>query len=447
MVLRGGATGVVRAVTTTTGAVNSQPAVSPWDRRRDRRALLLVFLLVWGVYLATASYTLNQVNDSRETALAAWSLGVRGTPASPVVWPEDLLRWEMQGRDGQRYTNRFPGPILWGAPFYAVTELASTRGTPPHPWLANFAPAGAAAATAAALAIAACFAVFRRLTERPLAVGGALTLGFATGMWSVAGDALWTHGPAALALALGMLAMSSRRYAAGGLAFAAAILCRPHLAFVPAVVGLWEGLARRRLKPIVVIGATSLMGVVAMSLYSQMLFGTWLPMSGYSSSRVDALVTTGGSDFLERTAFMFVHPLRGLFIYTPILLILLPGIARAWRVAPDWVRSASVGGLVYLVVQLRVNTWHGGGDYFGNRLALETLVLASPLLVLTFREFVLRSSRLIAGLFGVLLLASVTWHALGATVLESGVYGYDGVTYWQEVVADLCEDEPSLCET
>jgi hypothetical protein len=110
------------------------------------------------------------------------------------------------------------------------------------------------------------------------------------------------------------------------------------------------------------------------------------------------------------------------------------------------VRSSAVAGVVYAIVQLRANGWDGGLDYFGSRLLLETLVLASPLLVLAFREFVLPSVRAFRWLVGVVLLGSVVLHGLGATVLATGFGGIDGVTVWQETLADLCEDEPDLCE-
>ena len=427
-------------------SVTREVSPSPWDRARDGRVLALLFLLIWAVYLATAAYTLNQMNDSRETSIAAWNLGVRGTFDMPADWPEDLLRWEVEGVDGQRYTNRFPGPILWGAPFFAVTELVMQRGDPGHPWLLNLAPGGVAAATVTALAMATCFVVFRRLVDRRYAIGAVVALGLGTATWSVAADALWTHGPAMLALALGMLAISSRRHAAGGAAFGAAILARPHLAVVPAVVGIWEGVRARSARPVALVGLTSVLGLVAMTVYSQVMFGTWLPVAGYNPSRIDNVIETSGPVFLERVIFNFAHPVRGILLYTPALLLLLPGLMRAWRVAPAWARSSAVGGVLYFLVQMRANTWHGGYGYFGNRLMLETLVLASPLLLLAFQEFVARSRvRVIA--FYLLLAVSIVGHALGATILERGPFYDDHVEYWQDAIAEVCEEQPDLCDS
>jgi hypothetical protein len=417
----------------------------PWDRRRDGRAAAVLFVLALTVYLLTASYTINQMNDTRDTAVSAWSLATRGTLALPEEWPEDVVFWATPGSDGRQYTDRFPGPILWTTPFYAVTELVSPRGTPPHPYLMNYAPAGVAAALAAALAVTVAFAVYRRLERRRFAWLAAAFLALGTGMWSVAADSMWTHGVGSLFLLLAVLATSSRRYGWAGAAFALAILCRPQLAVIAAVIGLWEGARHRDLRPVLQIGLVSATGVVAMGLYSRVIFGTWLPVAGYSTDKVSSVVRIDGSTFLENVGMALIHPWRGLLLYTPILLLLLPGLWRGWRVAPSWVRSSAVAGVVYAVVQLRANGWDGGADYFGSRLLLESLVLATPLLLLVFREFVLPGARAFQLTVGVVLLGSVVLHGLGATVLETGFGGIDGVTVWQETLEELCANEPEMC--
>jgi hypothetical protein len=418
----------------------------PWDRRRDGRAAAALFLLALTAYLLTASYTINQMNDTRDTAVSAWSLATRGTLALPEEWPEGAVFWAKPGTDGRYYTDRFPGPVLWTVPFYAATELVSPRGTPPHPWLSNFAPAGVAAALAAALAVTVAYAVYRRLERRRIAWLAAVFLALGTGMWSVAADSMYTHGVGSLFLLLAVLATSTRRYPLAGAAFALAIVCRPQLAVIAAVIGLWEGVRYRDLRPVLQIGLVSSLGVAAMSLYSQVIFGTWLPVAGYSTEKVAAVVTRDGGSFLENILMALVHPQRGVLLYTPILLVLLPGLWRGWRVAPAWVRSSAAAGVVYAIVQLRANGWDGGADFFGSRLLLESLVLASPLLLLAFREFVLPSARAFRWLVGAIVVGSVVLHGLGATVLETGFGGVDGVRVWQETLADLCADDPDLCD-
>ena len=418
-------------------------APTAWHRTRDGRVMLLLFVVILGAYLATATYSVYQVNDTKVTAVSAWSLGTQGTLAIPSEWGEDL-RWTYEGRDGRLYSNRFPGAIFWGAGFYAVAEVVVPRGEVSHPDLVNFGPAGIASATAAALASALIYPVFRRLADRRLALSAAVVFAFGTGTWSVSANALWTHGPGQLALVLGMLALSAGFHAPAGVAFGASILCRPHLAVAPAVAGIWAGIRRRSLRPVLTIGVLSGLGLLAMSIYSQVLFGTWLPVTAGRSYALEGVVATGAENFGTRTIHMLVNPARGLLIYTPVLLLLLPGIARGWRAAPAWVRSSAIGGVLYLVVQLRANTWHGGADYFGNRLALETLTLAAPLLLLTFQRFA-SSSRFLRGTVAIVATGSIVLHGLGATVLTTGLYGDDDPEAWERHVEELCEEYPEDC--
>lgn len=413
-------------------------AVPAWDRRRDRRAAVVLVLVVWCIYLASATYDAFQLNDNRAVNLSAWSLGTRGSLALPAEW-EGGNRWITEGRSGELYTNRFPGAILWAAPFHAVAEPFFGIGTPGHDVLLNYAPGGVAAATVTALAIGVTFLVLRRLAPRRSAVVATAFLAFGTGVWSVSADSMWTHGLTHLMLMLGLLATADRRFARSGLAFAASVLTRPHTAVVPAVMGIWESVSRRSWRPVIVVGATSMVGVLVLAAYSQWLFGTWIPVAGYDPARPTGLVETSWTVTVERLANTLAHHQRGVMIYTPALLVLLPFTRHGWRVAPAWVKSASVGGVLYLAVQLRVNDWTGGADYFGSRLTLETLVLLTPLLLLTWRTCIRHSERLKGACVG-LLVVGVLLHGYGAFNPITS----ESRAAWQVELEGLCEREPDL---
>jgi hypothetical protein len=441
---RGGANGVGGQVVSTVAERVRRAPVGPvlpeapaWDRRRDRRAALLLFLFVWVVYLGTASYTVDQVNDSRSATLMAWSLGARGTIDLPQAWSGEIP-WEDEGVDGSIHTDRFPGSWLWAAPFHAVSEALLDRGTPPHPVLLNYAPSGVASATAAALAVVVSFLLFRRLAARRLAVHAALVLAFSTAVWSVSADALWTHSVTHLTLSLGLLAAASGRDAGSGLAFAAAIITRPQTAVVPAVVGLWRGAAARRWGPIVVIGLTSAVGVVAMAVYSRAVFGTWIPVGAYSPHKVESVATVGWWTSVTRIAGGLLDPNRGLLTTTPFLLVLALFLHRGWRRAPWWVRSGAIGGVVYFLVQMRANGYEGGRGFYGSRLTIELLVLAAPLLLRTWQVHfagrpVWRRITL------VLVAASLAIHALGAIFFSSPLRGPET---WHAEMVEACQQYP-----
>ena len=68
-------------------------------------------------------------------------------------------------------------------------------------------------------------------------------------------------------------------------------------------------------------------------------------------------------------------PERGVLVMTPALLLLLPGCRAAWRVAPWWVRSATVSGIAYVIVQIWVSRFSGGDGFYSYRTPLEGLTL------------------------------------------------------------------------
>ena len=70
------------------------------DRRRDRLTGLLLVAIVASVFLTTANYTLAQNIDTQAAAVAAWSLGVRGTVVLPDDWPEEAVAWSVVSEDG-----------------------------------------------------------------------------------------------------------------------------------------------------------------------------------------------------------------------------------------------------------------------------------------------------------------------------------------------------------
>jgi hypothetical protein len=428
------------------GSVASETATRaspPWDRHRDRRAVVGLFLIVWIVYLATANYGFYQMNDNRAVATSAWRLATAGTLALPAEWEGDIP-WETPGTGGQLYTDRFPGVILVAVPAYVIADGLGFIDRPTHAAFVSFAPASTTAATIAALTVAVLFAVFRYLSDRRTSLAAAALFAFGTASWSVSADAMWTHGVTSLGLALGMLFLARGRSAAAGAGFALSILARPQTAIVPAIVGVWCGVTRRSLRPVVAIGLTSALGLLAVAVYSRTLFGSWLPVAGYDPVKVEWVVTSTGFEFFERVVMSLVHPVRGVLFYTPVLLLLIPFLHRGWRIAAGWVRSSAVAGVSYLALQLRANSWEGGYDYFGSRLTIETLVLAAPLLLCVWQATVSKD-RIVRTLFLVLAGLSLAVHLIGATVLS---YFPSGRDLRDAYLEELCsgDDAPVECE-
>jgi hypothetical protein len=253
--------------------------------------------------------------------------------------------------------------IFWGAPFYAVDDLA--RGgsyAPAHPYLLDYRPAGVAAVVAATFAIFATYLVFVRLVDRRLAWLAALFFAIGTSAWSISGNALWTHGLTHLFLMLATLALASDRAWLAGTAFGASIFARPHTAIVPLVNGGLRAWRRRDPLDLVRVGIPSALGLAAVMLYSWLIFRNPLPTAGYEDYAVERLSDPVSWRLPRGILGTLVHPLRGLLLQAPFLIVLVAGLPAAWKVAPHWVRSAAVAGVAYQLLQLQLNDCMGGSS-------------------------------------------------------------------------------------
>jgi hypothetical protein len=371
-------------------------------------AVLLFLIYCW---TSLQQKNARQNLDTFSAFVPAWSLGQRGT----LDIPEFLgaSPW-FQEHGGQVLSDRMPGIILWASPFYAL--LGSEAGP-------SFRVAGIASAVAATLAVLVMYRVLRLLLSESRALLGSALFAFGTATWTVSANALWAHGIDQLVISVSLLAMANQRYVIAGLSLAYGILTRPHLAVVAFVFGVGEAARLRRLGPVLKIGLSSSLGVLALLAYNVVIFGQVTLLVGVYSGRTETAsetVSAGPSDFglsyLTAVAGTLTSPSRGLLVMSPALLLLLPGLKRAWFAGEPWVREAALGGALYMAVQLLGNGFSGGSYFFSYRLPLEWLTLSLPLLALAWREWTCeRRWRRVT--FAVLSLLSVFQHAVGALLV------------------------------
>ena len=218
-------------------------------------------------------------------------------------------------------------------------------------------------------------------------------------------------------IALGLL-LSERRAVASGVAYGAAILTRPPLALIPAAVGLYRAWAERSWRPIVAVGAGAAAGLALFIGYNWWVFGDPSLSAGYGPSfQSNVLSGVGGSGLANSFPANLVGAAfsseRGVFVYSPFLLVLLPGLRAGWKAAPSWARGAAVGGILYLLVQYKANRYSGGVHYSTYRYPLEALTAAGPLLLFSYRNWVaVRASR--RRLFAAAAAVSILLHGLAA---------------------------------
>lgn len=392
-----------------------------------------LFALVAGplfaLFLATAAWSTPYHIDAFSNVLPAWRLGTSGTiylPDHAVLAHPDYVEnvaWIVATEDSavSKYP---PGAALHAAPFYAIwprdAEMMTIEGfnnpdaLPVNVVVPPFGPAAIASALAVAMAIGFLAVSFRRLATGSTALAGAYVAGLGTAAWSVAANALWQHGPGMMWVALGGT-LAAGRLIGSGLAYGAAILVRPLNAFIAAPTGLYIAWQERSWRPAVQVGAGALLGLAGLVVFNTAVFGEPSVLGGYDQGFVDNAQSLNLPGYVRNVALALVSPTRGLLVWSPFLIVLIPGLRAAWRAAPGWVRGGALGGLVYLLVQLKANRFSGGSGFPTYRYPLEAITAAAPLLFLSFTTWIAARPTAIR-IFWVLVIVSVTAHAAFALI-------------------------------
>ncbi|MDF9715926.1 hypothetical protein INN71_16160 [Nocardioides sp. ChNu-153] len=359
---------------------------------RQRTAAWAVALFVGLVlcYGATSDRSGTSV-DVASASLASWSIATTGDP-----WVEDVdlagIGLERAGTDdvadleqalfigeapnGHRVPHRSPGVIAAGVPAYVVAAAVGVDEF-------SFVPQALTAALLTASAMTLFFLLLAGPVGRPTAALATLVLALGTPLWSVAGSATWTHSVTVVGIV--GLAWAARREAwwLAGTFGGVAVWGRAHTALIVAAVGLGLAWSRRSPRVALVIGGVSGGFLAAASIWTRWAYGSWSPLGGYRSRTV---ALGAGEDGWWATAVnhlgFWASPDRGLLVWTPLLLLLLPAVVRSWPRQPDWARWLALGGLGYLLVQGQLNVFHGGDAFWGYRLPLETLACVAPLYAL-----------------------------------------------------------------
>ncbi|MTW18974.1 hypothetical protein GJ689_22510 [Rhodoplanes serenus] len=322
----------------------------------------LVFAVVFTVYALSPVKTSA---DSRWSLHTSMSL-IRGqggalTAYGPVI--ESTGFYAIEHCRGEPRT-MFPiGVSVLATPAVLVASLVSPEF---ETRLANHVPETVEkiiASIFSALA-AAVFFVLVHMRFPSLAVAGGTTLVFAfgTSMWSVSSRALWQHGPLVLMLVVAMLILQSARtrptvapFAA--LPLAAAFVIRPTAAVPIAVLGLYLLIVHRTM----VWRFLLLAALVAVPwlVFNEVTCGSPLP-SYYNPGRVG-----GSSTVADALLGNLVSPSRGLFVYSPVLLLAITGFVVAVRQPADRTLAIAFGAIV-IVHWLQVSRfphWWLGHSY------------------------------------------------------------------------------------
>jgi hypothetical protein len=240
-----------------------------------------------------------------------------------------------------------------------------------------------------------------------------------------ASQALWQHGPAALAVTCMLLAISAPRpsplaSAVGGLAAGALVAIRLIDALLVAPVLI--GLAQRKSRELLLF----LPGFIALSTCAIAANIAWFgtPLGGQAElealhARLHGVPGPWSITPWEGLAGTLISPSRGLFVYTPWVAL---AVALApWSLAPirhlPLLRWALLGLFPYLALLSAYSVWWGG-FCFGPRYWTDVVPLFAVLLACALSS---PPGRSLAGrwLFGVTIAWSIAVQTLGASCYPS----------------------------
>lgn len=339
----------------------------------------MVLVVASIIYAVTAAFSLVSL-DVRSAYIASWTVAETGSP-----WIEDLSfpelendarsTWVIEAANGHTVIGRSPGAVVAGLPSYWVSG-ASTF---------SMAPGALTAALLTSSTVLLLFLTLRRLTTTLHALVGASATGFTTPVWSVAANGIWPHTITVLGIAGMAWATTSKRWWLVGVFGGVVLWGRLHAAVIVAIFGLFVAWRRRSPSIAIRIGVVGSGALVLISMWSRWMYGTWSPTASYDTTVFENYALDHRIDPLNQMA-MWVALDRGILVWTPVILLILPSLVRGWSSLPDWSRGLLLGGVGYTVLQATLNQFKGGEGFYGYRLTLELLMCAAPALVLAGRE-------------------------------------------------------------
>ncbi len=376
---------------------------------RPRWALIGLFVVLVGFLAATYSY--RRITDVELNSFQTRALVLHGDV--------DLDRYERvnrpgfftQQRDGRLYSIYGVGVSVVAAPIYAV--LARTDAS-------EGLLQGAGAVPFVAAAVVLMYVLLSRLCDPRIAAAGAVVFGFGTTLWPLASMALYQHGPVAMFQVLGLIGLFSdkpRGPALAGFGFAAAAFIRPTTAIPFALIGLYY--LTRGKRPVAGYVLGSLVLLAGMVIQNRWIWGSWLT-GGYSHSGI------GFNADMPRALWGLTFGWwRGIFVYSPILLVGFGGFVMALRRLRGAIEPRlallGVSAVATVLFYSKWTTWWNGLNQFGYRYLLDVV----PFLIVLAAYAVSRSERV--RLYAMpLAVVSILTMTFGAA--PNG-FGFDGVKF------------------
>ncbi|RKH19423.1 hypothetical protein D7X74_06750 [Corallococcus sp. CA047B] len=431
------------------------PSASP---RRDFAASpLALWLMCLALFVIYSMSQVRMQTDSLWSIPSAASILHEGNTDldefRPTFFPGTAYARNEAG--GHTYYVYPPGVVVSALPFVAAAEglFSLMRPVLPHlgefgagalSWLELFRRTGSVDLGAynrteqliASFYVCAAAAVLLIALRKRVSPGAALVtvllFGLGTTAYSTASRVLWQHGPGLLAIACIILllvrpAQTARSAFLLGLSVALAYVCRPTHSISVIVVTGFMVLKYRRQLPAYFAGAVLV--AIPFCAYNLSVYGALL--SPYYRHSLDPLA----SRFFMALAANLVSPSRGLFAFSPFLVLGVVGFVQQWRrgsLEAYEVVFAVILVLHWVAISSFAIWWAGhsiGPRFFTDALPFLVYFLAYP--VQSVLEAPSRH-RVLAGVLAVTAVFSVVVHWRAST-------SYD-VHAWNSLPSDVDRD-------
>ncbi len=296
-------------------------------------------------------------------------------------WRSPYFVAEVNGR----LVSRYPiAPAILALPLYGVPFGTGWLFDPGRDWLvfpwSVFYPAKFAAALMTALAVVMFFFCARELADARTSAAVTLAFAFGTSVWSTASQALWQHTPSLLFQLIGVwFLLRGRRKGAsaiapGALFFSAATVTRANNGFIALLFTLYVLIEYRAAiwRWIAWAIPPALLAMFYNALYngSPFVFGY---QEGFTQTmawlRVDGIIG------------LFLSPSRGLFVFSPFLVLAIYGawLARHGAARLFYLFAAFIFVLSAYILSMFQN-WDGGWNY-GPRVLVDAMPYIAFLLI------------------------------------------------------------------
>jgi len=262
-------------------------------------------------------------------------------------------------------------PVLTGIDPQSTTVLLLSKTT---------------AALLIALSAAFLYLTLRHMANEKTSLVITAIYAFGTTNWPISSQDLWQHGAGELFICITLYALAQggkkpHLIPYAGFALACAVAIRPSNLLTTLILTAYVFMKHRKQIRLYLLYATP--PIIAILAYSQLYLGS-VTLLGQMQS------PTGGwnTPLFEGLSGLLASPSRGLFVYSPVLILSLAGIAQSWKKTETKYYAITIAANVLL--WSKWIQWYGGNVY-GPRLLIETLpffclLLAKPVETLYSRR-------------------------------------------------------------